>query len=103
MNWLNKIKIVWSYVTDKPVPIGYGVTTDSTICIPRDSGIDLAEGNSIHRGTYFKLKRITGPFELVGFAKSGDKVLYQLRHDYTGETFNVTRAMLEFLFERSNQ
>ena len=96
-----KIKLlrVLSNFTNRPLDVGYAVSTDNDLTVPADvvaKGID--PGN--HQGAYFKLKAISGPFEFVGFIKSGETNLYQLKHKYTGETFNITKTMFDFLFEK---
>lgn len=99
----NGIKRLLSYFTSKPIEKGIGVSCDDSFTLPRDIGFETIEGTTVHRGTFFVQKPVEGLFELVGFAKSGESSLYQLKHRYSGATFNVTRQMLDFLFVRNDK
>lgn len=88
-----------SRFTDNPIPLGTGVSTDDTVLIP----VEARDIESIVTGgNFFTLRKIDGPFEFVNFIKSGDSILYQLKHKYSGETFNISKNMLDFFFEKNN-
>ena len=93
------LKIV-SRFTKKPIDVGFTVSTDTDLTVPAALVTKGVDGTNTTLGRYFKLKEAFGPFEFVGFIKSGETNLYQLRHCYTGETFNLTKTMFELLFEK---
>lgn len=100
MSLLNKAKQLLSLFTSRPIEKGIGLSFDDTITLPKGTSIEKLEGSTCHVGTFFQQKPVPGPFELVGFARSGESTVYQLKHRYTGETFNVSRKILDFLFEK---
>lgn len=101
MKLINVFKRFISLFTNKPIEKGMSFSNDDNITLPRDTGFEILESTTLHRGTFFNQKKVEGAFELVGFVRSGEKNLYQIKHVYSGETFNLTRNMLNFLFERS--
>ena len=100
------IKRMFSTIARRKVEIGYGFSSDNTFHLPVGTDVNKLNPNDTGRG-FYKLRPIPGPFEFVGHVtpkvtEPGKKieVLFQLRHKYTGETFNVSRNMLDFLFEK---
>lgn len=95
-----------SRFVDRKIEKGYGFTTDNSISLPPGTDLDSLSKDDEDKGVY-RLRQIPGPFVFVGHvggstahATKPPKVLYQLKHKYTGETFNVTREMLNFFFEK---
>ena len=96
------IKAFISRFTNKPIDAGFGISCDDKIVLPEGVDLRQLDKSSTERG-YYRLRPIPGPFEFIGHIKvegKNVKPLYQLRHKYTGETFNVSRGMLDFLFEK---
>lgn len=100
MLFSNVIKKLLSYVSNKPIEKGLGVSFDDTVTLSKDSTLTVIEQNSATYGVFFRLRKVEGLFELVGPIRSGDNCLYQIRHKYSGQTLNITKPMLDFLFEK---
>jgi hypothetical protein len=96
----NSLKKLISYFTPKPVQRGIGISFDTDVTLSKDTNIASLDSQAISRGIFYHLRSVEGLFELVGQVKSGDDCLYQIRHRYSGQTLNITKNMLDFLFEK---
>lgn len=100
MSIKSKILQLLSFFTRSKIQVGYSLSMDDNETIPEFAVTrSLTNVNAI-KGSHYVLKDHKEGFEFVGFIKNGDVALYQLKHKATGETFNITKAMLEFLFEK---
>ena len=100
MSLKTKALQILSYFTNSPIQLGYGLSIDNNLNISKDTVLHTLESKNTVQGVYYVLKDIEGPFEFVGFIRNENINLYQLKHKETGETFNITKTMLEFLFEK---
>lgn len=86
-----------SLFRDKPIELGNSVSLgDEVIVDVKENFIDVTPPF----GSFYQLRQIPGSFQFVTFVKSDNSILYQLKHNFTGETINVTKNMFEFLFEK---
>lgn len=94
---------LYSYVSNKPVQLGYGVSFDDQISFKKDTIQEhLAESRNSAR---YQLSEDLGQFELIGLIhKPGRKEpLYKLRHILTGQNIQISQSLFKLFFKNINQ
>ena len=94
----DKIKKALSKIVPWRINRGIGISVDDDMVIktmPSQESIESRASTSYR----YQLKEDVGSFELVGIVKNGKTSQYQLRHLASGDTFNISKHVLELLFE----
>jgi hypothetical protein len=98
MSIKNAIKRLYSYFTSKRVDKGIGVSFDDTLTFKDEDHEAIIEKGFSTTGALYRQKDVPGSFIIVNVIRKDGVVLYQLKHRYSEETFNITRGMLDFFF-----
>lgn len=93
-----------SRFTDRKIPAGVGVTTDDSVVLSAPiSQNQMEKAQRVGKMTYvLRSPSDVGGFELIGHIKHGETVRYRLYHTLTGTTFDVTKALLELIYEKAS-
>lgn len=99
---VDMIKKLLSFVIPVKIHRGYGLSNDDAVLLNKAVTLDQLEEPLIKTGALYKLKPAVGRFEMVGFSGGGKDVRYQLKHVLSGETFNVSKNMMQLLFQKDH-
>lgn len=97
------VKRFISRFTSSPIEAGVGFSNDETIILPVGTAKQDLDKKVKSQTPRYILKNNLNGFDLVGLVKSGENTLYQLKSCETGETFNISRKLLDFLFKKVEQ
>ena len=90
---MSKLKQIASIILSKPIPDGYGTTTDNTK-FSQDPSLALHHGL-----VFFKMKDTLGAFEIQKTFKEKDVIKMEIYHVNSNKRFTVTRELFDLLFE----
>ena len=79
---------------------GIGLSVDDNVVLKNMPSQEQIESH-ISDSFRYNLRQGAGSFELVGIVKNGKTSQYQLRHLMSGDTFNISKQLLELLFEKT--
>lgn len=89
----------FSYISNKPVQLGYGISVDSETTFPKEAIQNkLAESKNSAK---YELNTEVGQFEMINLIhRPGQKApTYKLRHILTGQNIEISENLFKLFFK----